>query len=64
MLVVIVVVFVVCWTPLLLINILQSLGTISLQIHGWAKHCKTVSSLLAYLNRYTHTHVQLEAAGA
>ncbi|TRY72548.1 hypothetical protein TCAL_12732 [Tigriopus californicus] len=50
MLVAIVVVFVVCWTPLLIIHILQSLDVIKLQIQGWAKHGKTVSSLMAYLN--------------
>ena len=51
MLVAIVVVFVLCWTPLLVVNVLQAFGVINLQIRGAAKHCKTAFSLLAYLNR-------------
>ena len=50
MLVAIVVIFVVCWTPLLSINILQSLKLVRLRTQPWAKHLKTVASLLAYLN--------------
>lgn len=57
MLVAIVIVFVVCWTPLLIINVCQSFSVINLQIQGWQKHCKTVSSLLAYLNRCVRLHL-------
>ena len=51
MLVSIVVVFMFCWTPLLVFNVLQAFGAISLQIGGAAKHVKTAFSLLAYFNR-------------
>ncbi len=51
MLVVIVVVFVFCWTPYLLINVLQSFGVVDSQLRGAAKYLKLTFTLMAYLNR-------------
>ncbi len=50
MLVVIVLVFVVCWTPYLLMNVLQSFGVVDSQLQGLVKHLKTTFILMAYLN--------------
>lgn len=51
MLCVIIVVFVLCWTPYLTFNILQSFGFVHAQLRGITKHLKTAITLMAYLNR-------------
>ena len=51
MLVVIIVTFIACWTPYLIINVLQSFGVMHMQLHGITKHLKTTFTLTAYLNR-------------
>lgn len=50
MLVVIIAVFVICWTPYLVMNILQSFGVVETQLHGISKYLKTTFILMAYLN--------------
>ena len=54
MLIFIVVLFVVCWGPLLAFNVLQSFGLLGTQglLFGTEKHLKTTFSLMAYFNRY------------
>merc|ERR1719391_1435453 len=53
MLIFIVVLFVVCWGPLLAFNVLQSFGLLGTQglLFGTEKHLKTTFSLMAYFNR-------------
>ena len=53
MLFVIIVVFVLCWLPFLLFNVLQAFGVVELQLqkNPNAKHTKTAFTLMAYLNR-------------
>ena len=51
MLVVIILVYVCCWTPLLMINVLQSIGVVSTQLRGTEKYLKMTFMLMAYLNR-------------
>lgn len=51
MLVVIIVVFIFCWTPYLAFSLLQAFGVVDLQVHGFTKHAKTTFTLMAYLNR-------------
>ena len=51
MLISIVLTYIVCWSPLLVFNVLQSFGYINAFLLGGAKHAKTVFSLLAYFNR-------------
>ncbi len=50
MLVVIIAVFVVCWTPFLVFNVLQSFHVVDAQLRGVHKHLKTTFTLMAYLN--------------
>ena len=52
MLVVIIVIFVICWSPYLTFMLLQGFGIINYQLHGFTKHAKTTFTLMAYLNRY------------
>ena len=51
MLVVIILVFVVCWAPYLTFNVLQAFGVIDPHLHGVLKFMKTTLMLMAYLNR-------------
>ena len=67
MLVMVVTVFILCWTPILifevtfhllrnplnniLLQVLQAFDIIGLQVFGSVKHIKTFCSLLAYVNR-------------
>merc|ERR1712227_796374 len=50
MLIMVVLIFIICWTPLLMFNILQSFQMIPTQLFGFLKHLKTTFSLLAYSN--------------
>ncbi len=50
MLVVIILVFVCCWTPYLAINVAQAFGALEAQLRGVAKHAKLTFTLMAYLN--------------
>ena len=68
MLVMVVTVFILCWTPILtfevtfyllrnlgketFLQVLQAFDIIGLQVFGSVKHIKTSCSLLAYVNRY------------
>ena len=51
MLVMVVTVFILCWTPILIFEVLQAYSVIGAQVFGEVKHMKTVFSLLAYVNR-------------
>ena len=53
MLIFIVVLFVACWGPLLLFNVLHSFGLVGTYgfLIGTEKHLKTAFSLMAYFNR-------------
>ena len=66
MLVMVVTVFILCWTPILIfevtfhfpandlkniLQVLQAFDVIGLQVFGLVKHIKTFCSLLAYVNR-------------
>ena len=48
----VVTVFILCWSPILIFEVLQSYNIIGTQIFGSIKHTKTCFSLLAYFNRY------------
>jgi hypothetical protein len=52
MLIFIVILFVACWAPLLIFNVLQSFGVIDTYLIGAVKYVKTALSLMAYFNRY------------
>ena len=52
MLVVIVLVFAICWTPHLTFLMLQGFAVIPVQLDGWMKFAKTAFILMAYMNRY------------
>lgn len=52
MLISIVVVYIVCWGPLLTFNVLQSFGYIHNFLLGAEKHLKTTFSIMAYFNRF------------
>ena len=52
MLVMVVTVFILCWTPILIFEVLQAYSVIGAQVFGEVKHIKTVFSLLAYVNRW------------
>ena len=52
MLIFIVILFIACWAPLLIFNVLQSFGIIDTYLIGAAKYVKTALSLMAYFNRY------------
>jgi hypothetical protein len=51
MLISIVVMFIVCWGPLLTFNVLQSFGYVGKYLLGTEKYLKTAFSLMAYFNR-------------
>ena len=51
MLVMVVTVFIFCWTPILIFEVLQSYNIIGTQVFRSIKHVKTCFSLLAYGNR-------------
>ena len=51
MLGIVVTVFIFCWTPILIFEVLQSYDIIGTQVFGRIKHTKTCFSLLAYFNR-------------
>ena len=54
MLIIIVSMYILCWGPLLVFNVLQAFEVVGDglgYIHDWDKHSKTIFSLLAYLNR-------------
>jgi len=50
MLLMVVCVFIVCWSPILIFNVLQSFDVIPTQLFDEYKHVKTSFSLLAYFN--------------
>ncbi|XP_017492807.1 PREDICTED: pyroglutamylated RFamide peptide receptor-like [Rhagoletis zephyria] len=50
MLVAVVVLFVLCWAPLLLMNVLRAFELVDDLNHGWLKHVVPLAYLLAYLN--------------
>ena len=60
MLLMVVVLFIICWSPLLIFNVLQSFDIIPAQLFDEHKHVKTFASLLAYLNRYKTIENNLE----
>jgi hypothetical protein len=51
MLVVIVVVFVFCWSPYLIMNVMQAYGYVDSQLRGVSKYLKLTFTLMAYMNR-------------
>jgi hypothetical protein len=51
MLIVIVLVFAICWTPHLTFLLLQGFGVIPVQLDGPLKFAKTAFILMAYMNR-------------
>ena len=51
MLIVIVLVFAVCWTPYLTFLVLQGFGVIPIQLDGPLQFAKTGFILMAYMNR-------------
>ena len=51
MLVMVVTVFILCWTPILIFEVLQAYDIIDIQMFGSIKHTKTIFNLLAYFNR-------------
>lgn len=50
MLIVVVVLFIICWGPLLILNILLAYDLVP-NIHVRTKYAKTVLDLLSYFNR-------------
>ncbi|CAB4064917.1 unnamed protein product [Lepeophtheirus salmonis] len=50
MLAAIVVVFVLCWSPFLVMNIFRSFGVVNISLHGFVKYDNTTFTLMAYLN--------------
>ncbi|XP_071744618.1 G-protein coupled receptor 54-like [Lepeophtheirus salmonis] len=50
MLAAIVVVFVLCWSPFLVMNIFRSFGVVNISLHGFVKYANTTFTLMAYLN--------------
>ena len=55
MLIIVVIVFILCWTPILIFEVLQSFDIIGTQLFGCLKHIKTFLCLLSYMNRYLKT---------
>ena len=51
MLIIVVVLFNVCWSPLLVFEVLQAFDILPTQLFDELKHIKTFVSLLAYFNR-------------
>ena len=56
MLISIVLVYIICWGPLLTFNLLQSFGYINTFLLGTEKYLKTAFSLMAYFNRLVHSY--------
>ena len=52
MLALVVIVFILCWSPILIFEALQAFDVIHWWITGRLKHAKTCFSLLAYFNRW------------
>lgn len=50
MLIVVVIVFVICWTPILVINVLTAFGVLERLNYGYMKGVKTAFHLLSYFN--------------
>ena len=50
MLVAVVLFFIICWSPILIINILTSIGVISPLSYGYLKPLRTIAHLLSYVN--------------
>lgn len=55
MLVAVVVLFAICWGPILVDNILTASGYVPRNKTGTYKHLNTAFQLMAYFNRYTAT---------
>lgn len=51
MLVAVVVLFAICWSPMLIDNVLTAYGIFPKQKHSHYKHMNTAFQLMAYLNR-------------
>ena len=64
MLVAVVVLFVICWGPILVDNMLTSYGYIPRIKVGTYKHLNTAFQLMAYFNRYVDRLSTLSDAGA
>lgn len=52
MLVAVVVLFIICWTPVLVENVLIAYGALPKQRHGVLKYMSIAFHLMAYFNRY------------
>ena len=50
MLVAVVLFFIICWSPILIINILTSIGIINPLSYGYLKPLRTIAHLLSYVN--------------
>ncbi|KAF6202756.1 hypothetical protein GE061_003158 [Apolygus lucorum] len=50
MLVAVVIIFVICWGPLLILNVLMAFDVVSTLQPGPVKYCKTIFHLMAYFN--------------
>ena len=57
MLIVIVLVFAICWTPHLTFLLLRSFGVIPIQLDGTLKFAKTAFILMAYMNRFDRSYI-------
>lgn len=55
MLVAVVVLFVICWGPILVDNMLTAYGLLPRVKTDMHKHLNTIFQLMAYFNRYTRT---------
>lgn len=55
MLVAVVVLFAICWGPMLIDNVLTAYGYLPRIKGGTHKHLNTVFQLMAYFNRYVQT---------
>lgn len=51
MLVAVVVLFAICWSPMLIDNVLTSYGILPRLKHDTSKHLNTIFQLMAYFNR-------------
>lgn len=58
MLVVVVVLFVLCWSPILVLNVLKAYGVLP-AFSQTIKHVATAADLLSYCNRSVNGHVGL-----
>lgn len=50
MLVAVVILFIICWSPILIINVLTAFGMIQHLNYGYLKPLRTAAHLLSYLN--------------